>query len=236
MELLRERIRALDWARIEADLDAEGWFLTLPLLDAAECARIDALFDERARFRKTIEMGRHGYGEGSYRYFGEPLPEPVAELRQALYAPLAPLARRWSERLHRPVPYPDELDDFRALCRRAGQTAPTPLLLRYGAGGYNRLHQDRYGELAFPLQAVIGLDDPGRDYTGGEFLLVEQRARIQARGSAIALPRGAVLLFAANDRPVAGRRGDVRASLRHGVSRVHTGRRTCLGIIFHDAR
>jgi hypothetical protein len=181
-------------------------------------------------------MGRHAYGEGSYRYFADPLPPLVGELRAALYARLAALARRWSERLRRPFPYPDAHADFRALCAAAGQTHPTPLLLRYGPGGYNRLHQDRYGELAFPLQVAIGLDEPGRGYTGGEFLLLESRARTQPRATAIALPRGGALLFAANDRPIQGRRGDVRASLRHGVSRIHSGRRTCLGIIFHDAR
>jgi hypothetical protein len=233
---LAARIAALDWPALEAELDAEGWSLTPALLDAPECAALEALFDEPARFRKTIDMGRHAYGEGSYRYFAEPLPGPVAALRAALYARLVPLARRWSERLRRTDTWPDAFEDFRARCAAAGQTRPTPLLLRYSAGGYNRLHQDRYGEIAFPLQAVIGLDEPGRDYTGGEFLLVEQRARTQSRGIALPLPRGSALLFAAGDRPVPGRRGDVRASFRHGVSRVHSGRRTCLGIIFHDAR
>ena len=233
---LAARVAALDWGALSAALDAEGWSLTPPLLDTAECAALDALFDEPARFRKTIDMGRHTYGEGSYRYFAEPLPEVVAGLRAALYARLVPVARRWSERLRRSETWPATFEAFRAQCRAAGQTRPTPLLLRYAAGGYNRLHQDRYGEIAFPLQIVIGLDEPGRDYTGGEFLLVEQRARTQSRGIALPLPRGSALLFAANDRPVAGRRGDVRASFRHGVSRVHSGRRTCLGIIFHDAR
>jgi len=181
-------------------------------------------------------MGRHAYGAGRYRYFADPLPPLVEALRGALYAALAPLARNWSERLRKPGRFPDQLEAFRALCADAGQVNPTPLLLRYGPGGYNRLHQDRYGEISFPIQAAIGLDEPGVDYTGGEFLLVEQRARMQGRGSAIALPRGAVLIFAGGDRPVAGARRDVRASLRHGVSRVHTGRRTALGLIFHDAR
>jgi hypothetical protein len=181
-------------------------------------------------------MGKHAYGEGSYRYFADPLPAAVGDLRAALYARLAPIARRWSQRLRRQVDFPDDLASFLAQCAAAGQTRPTPLLLRYGPGGYNRLHQDRYGEIAFPIQAVIGLDRPGVDYTGGEFLLVEQRARMQARGSALALPRGSLLLFAGNDRPVAGTRGWVRASVRHGVSRIHTGRRTTLGLIFHDAR
>jgi hypothetical protein len=232
---LGERIDALDWPALFASLDAEGWALTPPLLERAECAALDDLFGDAARFRKTIEMGRHGYGEGSYRYFADPLPAPVDELRTALYAQLAPLARSWAERLRRPARYPDSLSAFRVQCAAAGQPHPTPLLLRYGPGGYNRLHQDRYGELAFPLQAVIGLDESGVDYTGGEFLLVEQRARMQSRGVSLPLPRGSALLFASGDRPVPGRRGETRASLRHGVSRVHSGRRTCLGIIFHDA-
>jgi len=236
MGALVERIDALDWPDLCAALDAEGWALTPPLLDRAACAAIDALFCDAARFRKTIEMGRHAYGEGSYRYFADPLPEPVGELRAALYARLVPLARRWAERLRRPARYPDSLDAFRAQCAAAGQPQPTPLLLRYGPGGYNRLHQDRYGELFFPVQAVIGLDEAGSNYTGGEFLLVEQRARMQSRGMALALPRGSALLFASGERPVPGRRGDARASLRHGVSRVHSGRRTCLGLIFHDSR
>jgi hypothetical protein len=231
-----ERIARLDWEALLTALDAEGWSRAPSLLERDECAELDALFERDAAFRKTIEMEKHAYGEGRYRYFADPLPPLVAELRAALYARLVPLARRWSERLRRPAEFPAELGAFRARCAAAGQTQPTPLLLRYGPGGYNRLHQDRYGEIAFPIQAVIGLDEPGTDYTGGEFLLVEQRARMQARGSAIALPRGALVLFGSGDRPVAGARGDVRASVRHGVSRVHSGRRTTLGLIFHDAR
>jgi hypothetical protein len=193
------------------------------------------LFDDDGRFRSTVDMGPRRYGEGTYRYLARPLPEIVETLRRELYEKLVPLANDWWRRLRRPRSFPPTLDAFLALCGAAGQTRPTPLLLRYGPGGHNRLHQDRYGEIGFPLQAAICLTRPGADHEGGEFLLVEQRARQQSRGEAIALERGQLLIFAGGDRPVPGTRGDVRAQTRHGVSRVRRGRRICLGIIFHDA-
>lgn len=216
-------------------LDEDGFALTPPLLDPAECAELAAAFDADDRYRSTVEMRRHRFGEGRYRYFDHPLPEPVDRVRRALYPPLAALANAWAERLGEPADYPAELDDFLARCHAAGQRRPTPLILRYGAGGHNTLHQDVYGDIAFPLQAVTVLDRPGVDFRGGEFVLLEQRPRAQSRAHVVGLEQGAFLLFATRVRPVLGTRGHYRSAMRHGVSTVHSGQRTTLGIIFHDA-
>jgi hypothetical protein len=226
---------ALDWAALEADLDARGFATPGRLLSPEECASVIACWDEPRRFRSRVDMARYRFGEGEYRYFAEPLPPPVAALRRLLYPPLARVANRWMEQLGASDRYPDDLDAFRRHCARRGQTKPTPLLLRYQAGGYNCLHQDLYGAIAFPLQVTVALSRPGADYTGGQFLLVEQRPRAQSRGEAIILERGAAIVFPNRHRPVAGARGTYRATVRHGVSRIRKGERLALGIIFHDA-
>jgi hypothetical protein len=216
-------------------LDEQGFALTPPLLSADECDTLAAAFDAEDRYRSTVEMRRHRFGEGRYRYFAHPLPEPVDRVRRALYPQLAELANTWAERLGEPADYPAELDEFLARCHAAGQRRPTPLILRYGAGGHNTLHQDVYGEIAFPLQAVTVLDRPGVDFRGGEFVLLEQRPRAQSRAHVVGLERGAFLVFATRHRPVLGTRGHYRSAMRHGVSTVHEGQRTTLGVIFHDA-
>lgn len=232
---LADRIAAVDGAALEGALDAHG-YATAPLLDADECRALAALYDDKARFRSRIIMQRHAFGQGEYQYLRYPLPPLVQTLREALYPRLAPIANRWHERLGEATRFPPTLDRFLATCHGAGQTLPTPLLLKYGAGDYNRLHQDLYGEHVFPLQATILLSAPGPDFTGGEFLLVEQRPRLQSKGEIVPLAQGDAVIFAVRERPVAGARGDYRAALRHGVSRVHSGHRMTLGIIFHDAR
>jgi hypothetical protein len=193
------------------------------------------LYDEPGRFRATVDMARHRFGSGQYRYFAEPFPQPVGALRQALYERLLPIARDWWARLGRPVEWPDTLDDWLARCHAAGQTRPTPILLRYRAGDWNALHRDLYGDKVFPLQVVINLNEPGVDHTGGEFLLVEQRPRAQSRGTATLIPHGHGLVFTTRDRPVAGARGWSAAPVRHGVSAIRSGRRHTLGLVFHDA-
>lgn len=230
-----ERIAALDWAAIVRDLEAHGVACAPAVLTAGECAALAGLFADEAPFRRRIDMGRHGYGSGEYRYFAYPLPDIVAALRAALYSRLAPLANRWSEALGTGVDYPDRLDGFLARCHAAGQARPTPLLLSYGPGDYNRLHQDLYGEHVFPLQATFLLSRPGPDFEGGEFVMTEQRPRMQSRAEVVPLGRGDGVIFASLWRPVAGARGVHRATLRHGVSRLRRGRRRTLGIIFHDA-
>jgi len=229
------RCAAYDWARVEQDLDGLGHARLPHLLGAEECRAVAALWDEPRRFRKHVDMGRHAYGEGEYRYFANAIPQPVRSLRTHLYPPLARIANRWRERLGVAERFPARLAGLRAVCADAGQTRPTPLLLRYGEGGYNCLHQDRYGEIAFPLQVVVQLSPPDA-YAGGDFLLVEQRPRRQSRGDAIALAQGEALVFPNAERPVAGRRGFHRAAVRHGVARVAAGERMTLGILFHDAR
>ncbi len=233
---IRARIAALDWAGIEAAIRDRGYAHTRPILRAAESRRLIGLYGDDRRFRSRVDMARHRFGEGDYAYFAEPLPAPVAAMRSALYLRLAPIANRMMEELGREVRYPPRLAAYRRLCRSAGQSKPTPLMLRYGAGGYNRLHRDLYGEQLFPLQAVAMLSRRGGDYEGGAFLLVENRPRQQALGEAIAAERGELIIFAVNERPVAGTRGFIRATMRHGVSRVRSGERYALGIIFHDAR
>jgi uncharacterized protein len=208
---------------------------TPPLLDPDECARLVALCDDAARFRRRINMARHGYGEGDYQYFASPLPSTVQELREAFYPHLAATANRWAAVLGLAERFPDRLEEFLDLCHDRGQTRPTPLLLHYRAGGYNCLHQDLYGAVAFPLQVVFMLSRLDRDYTGGELLLVEQRPRAQSRGEAVTLEQGAGLILTTRHRPVKRSRGYYRANVRHGVSRIHAGERYTLGIIFHDA-
>jgi hypothetical protein len=232
---LAERVAALDWPRIGADLDAFGAAVTGPLLKPDECAMLSALYDDESRFRSRIIMARHGFGRGEYQYFHYPLPPAVAALRETLYERLVATANGWNERLDSPVRYPDTHAAFVSRCHDAGQTRPTPLLLRYGAGDFNCLHQDLYGEHVFPLQVAILLSEPGRDFTGGEFVLTEQRPRQQSRAEVVPLAHGEGVIFAVSHRPAAGTRGDYRVTLRHGVSRVRSGRRHTLGVIFHDA-
>jgi uncharacterized protein len=225
-----------DWVAVGAALDADGWARLPGLLTARQCATLRALFDRDTRFRSTIDMRRHGYGSGHYRYFAPPLPPLVARLRTTLYVPLAAVARRWATRLGRdPHDYPRTLASFLARCHAAGQRRPTPLLLRYRAGDWNALHQDRYGAVAFPLQVLIVLSEGGHEYEGGEVVLVEQRPRAQSRATVITVAQGEGIVFTNRERPVRGTRGDYRVAMRHGVSTLTSGERTTLGIIFHDA-
>ena len=225
----------IDWTRIAADLDERGCAVLPGLLKPEECASTAALYDEDAHFRSTVVMARHGFGRGEYRYFADPLPDPVARLRRDLYPPLAGIANRWAERMGRPEIYPATHQAYRDQCHLAGQMRPTPLLLRYGPGDYNCLHQDLYGALHFPLQAAILLSRPGEEFTGGEFVLTEQRPRMQSRVEVVPLNQGDAAVFAVNHRPATGTRGDYRVTMRHGVSTIRSGRRHMLGIIFHDA-
>jgi len=224
-----------DWPRIEADLDAQGWAVLPALLSADQCSAIAALYDEDGRFRSRVVMARHNYGQGEYRYFGYPLPDRVAALRAEFYARLAPVANRWNRTLGVDVAFPDAHADFLARCHAAGQQRPTPLLLRYGPGDYNCLHQDLYGAHVFPLQIAVLLSEPGRDFEGGEFVLTEQRPRMQSRATVVPLRQGDAVVFAVNHRPAMGTRGPYRIAMRHGVSTIRAGRRHTLGIIFHDA-
>lgn len=230
-----ERMGRVHWGPVVQEVDDLGCALTSRILTRDECASISGLYDQSERFRATIDMARYRFGSGQYRYFGRPLPALVAELREALYPRLLPIARDWAEKLGRPSPWPDALEEWLARCRAAGQTRPTPILLRYRAGDWNALHRDLYGELVFPLQVVIGLDEPGVDHTGGEFLLVEQRPRAQSRGTSTVLRQGHGLVFTTRDRPVPSRRGWSAAPVRHGVSTVRSGIRHTLGLVFHDA-
>lgn len=228
-------IATLDWARIGAELDAFGCATTGPLLDAAACADLAASYDREEGFRSRIVMARHGFGRGEYKYFANPLPDPVATLRAGFWPHLAPIANRWNEAMGLAPRFPADHAGFLARCHAAGQTRPTPLLLRYGAGDYNCLHQDLYGEHVFPLQVAVLLSAPGRDFTGGEFVLTEQRPRMQSRAEVVPLAQGEGVIFAVHHRPVQGTRGTYRVTLRHGVSRIRSGRRHTLGVIFHDA-
>jgi hypothetical protein len=227
---------ALDWARITTELEAHGCATTGPLLDAASCTRLIAAYDQDDHFRSRVIMARHGFGKGEYQYFAYPLPVAVAELRAAFYPHLAAIANRWNEQLGETARYPAALDTFLARCRKSGQSKPTPLLLRYGAGDYNCLHQDLYGEHVFPLQLAILLSSPGEDFTGGEFMLTEQRPRMQSRAEVVPLLQGEGVIFPVHHRPVQGTRGIYRVNMRHGVSRLRSGHRHTLGIIFHDAK
>jgi uncharacterized protein len=229
------RVNAADWDAVTADVNDVGGALLPRLLTPSECAAVLDLYADDSRFRATIDMGRHRYGEGEYRYFGRPYPPPIDELKQALYPRLLPIARDWWTKLRRDPPWPDTLDEWLDMCHRAGQTKPTALLLKYGPGDWNALHRDLYGELVFPLQVVINLNEPGVAHTGGEFLLVEQRPRAQSRGTATTLPHGHGYVFTTRERPVRSTRGWSAAPVRHGVSVVRTGERCTLGLIFHDA-
>lgn len=217
------------------ELDEHGCALTPPLLTPEQCEEISGLYDEVARFRSTIDMARYRFGSGQYRYFDHPLPEVVAKLRSEFYPRLLPVAREWAAKLNRPAPWPDTLEEWLDDCHRAGQTKPTPILLKYQAGDWNALHRDLYGDLVFPLQIVIGLNRPGVDHEGGEFLLVEQRPRAQSRGTVTMLPQGQGLIFTTRDRPVKSARGWSASPVRHGVSTVRSGIRHTLGLVFHDA-
>ena len=218
------------------ELDAAGYAVLPALVPPDGCTELRALFDEDAAFRSTVVMERHGYGHGVYRYFGNPLPPLVANLRERLYRELAPIANAWAEALGEDVRYPADLPTFLERCREHGQTRPTPLMLRYRAGDHNALHRDLYGDVAFPLQATVLLDEPGRDFTGGEFVLVEQRPRKQSLVHVVPLRRGDAVVFPNAVRPVRGSRGFFRTVFRHGVSEVRAGERLTLGLIFHDAR
>jgi len=232
----QRRIDRYDWSAIGSELNAGGCAVLTKLLTPAECRDIAALYPHEEHFRSHIHMARHGFGKGEYRYFKYPLPALIADLRGALYAHLAPLANEWNERMHVDTRYPTAHTDYLKLCHQAGQTRPTPLLLQYAPGDFNCLHQDLYGELAFPLQATVLLSEPGRDFTGGEFVLTEQRPRMQSRVEVVPLQCGDAVVFAVHNRPVQGTKGAYRVNLRHGVSRLRSGRRHTLGIIFHDAK
>jgi uncharacterized protein len=225
-----------DWTRVSSELDSHGSAIIAQLIGASECDALAALYALERRFRSRVIMANHGFGRGEYKYFGYPLPEPIAALRSALYPRLAVIANRWNKALGAPARFPDEHAAFIERCHAAGQRKPTPLLLHYGAGDYNCLHQDLYGEHVFPLQLTILLSQPGRDFTGGEFVLSEQRPRMQSRAEVVPLDKGDAVVFPVRHRPVPGTRGGVyRVNLRHGVSRVRAGQRYTAGIIFHDA-
>jgi len=220
---------------LPASLDRDGYAVLPGILNAEQCLDLIALYDERERFRSRVIMARHGYGSGEYKYLAYPLPPVVGELRRLLYPALASVANGWDRLLGRQAGFPNTLDDYLARCHAAGQARPTPLILKYGPGDYNCLHQDLYGELIFPLQATVLLSRPGEDFAGGEFLLVEQRPRRQSKGEIVPLNQGDAVIFPVNHRPVAGTRGHYRATMRHGVSRLRSGSRFTLGLIFHDA-
>jgi len=235
MSSIRERVDAIEWSTVADGLDDLGIAATGPLLDADECSALIELYDATERFRSTIDMASHRFGRGQYRYFNRPLPAIVAELRATFWPHLLPVARDWAGRRGQPSPWPDTLDDWIAQCHAAGQSRPTPLMLRYGPGDWNALHRDLYGELVFPLQVVIGLNDPSTDYSGGEFVVVEQRPRAQSRATAVTIPHGHGLVVTTRDRPVSTLRGWANAPMRHSVSVVRSGRRHALGLVFHDA-
>jgi len=230
------RLQSVDWERIGTHLDAHGWAMLERILRPDECEAIAGLYDEGDQFRSHVVMARHGFGRGEYKYFSYPLPGIITDLRTAIYPRLAPIADRWNEAMGIDVRYPAEHRDFLERCHDAGQTRPTPLLLRYGADDYNALHQDLYGEHVFPFQVAFLLSEPGRDFTGGEFVLTEQRPRMQSRAEVVPLSQGDGVIFAVSHRPVQGTRGTYRVNLRHGVSRLRSGRRHTVGVIFHDAQ
>ncbi|MGQ4659476.1 2OG-Fe(II) oxygenase [Lysobacter sp. F6437] len=228
-------VQSLDWARVATDLDALGNAVLPGLLSTRQCDELANLYPRDTLFRSRVVMGRHGFGRGEYRYFAYPLPDLVGRLREAIYPRLAPIANRWNEAMGIDVRYPDRHAEFIDRCHRAGQQRPTPLLLQYCADDYNCLHQDLYGEHVFPLQIAILLSQPGRDFEGGEFVLTEQRPRMQSRPEVVSLQQGDAVVFAVHQRPVQGTRGTYRVNLRHGVSRIRRGHRHTLSVIFHDA-
>jgi hypothetical protein len=228
-------IEGIDWTEVARALDEQGWARLPGLLAPDACRDMRRLWDDEARFRSRVAMARHGFGQGEYRYFAYPLPERVADLRRSLYPPLAEAANGWQSALGRPERFPQSHDDYLGRCRAAGQSRPTPLLLRYGPGDYNCLHQDLYGAEAFPLQVAILLSRPGEDFAGGEFLLAEQRPRRQSRATVVPLGQGDAAVFAVSERPVRGSRGFYRTRMKHGVSTIRSGERFTLGLIFHDS-
>ncbi|MGH6981802.1 MAG: 2OG-Fe(II) oxygenase [Stellaceae bacterium] len=229
------RVGAASWEDIETELNERGCSVISNLLTPDACVALAALYDDDARFRSRVVMARHNFGRGEYKYFSYPLPEPVASLRASLYPPLAVIANRWQEALGAETRFPATHAAFLKRCHAAGQTRPTPLLLRYGAGDYNCMHQDLYGDQVFPIQATVLLSSPA-DFAGGEFVLTEQRPRMQSRAEVVPLAQGDAVLFAVSHRPVKGARGTYRVAMRHGVSRIRSGKRMTLGVIFHDAR
>ena len=231
-----QRGEKIDWSAVSSDLDTSGCSVLPSLMSSAECTDIASLYPHEKHFRSHIHMARHGFGKGEYRYFKYPLPDLIGDLRTTLYTHVAPLANAWNERMNIATRYPKIHADYLNICHKAGQTRPTPLLLQYAAGDFNCLHQDLYGELAFPLQLTVLLSSPGDDFTGGEFVLTEQRPRMQSRVEVVPLQQGDAVLFAVHNRPVQGTKGTYRVNLRHGVSRVRSGQRHTLGIIFHDAK
>jgi hypothetical protein len=231
----RERVEENDWAAIADELGEHGCAATGELLTAPEAAELVELYEQPAAFRSTVDMARHRFGAGRYRYLAYPLPPAVEDLRRALYPRLLPVARDWWSKLGRPAPWPDDFEDWLTQCHEAGQQRPTPLILRYGPGDWNALHRDLYGDLVFPLQVVVNLTEPGVDHVGGEFVLVEQRPRAQSRATVTTLPHGCGLIFTTRDRPVPSARGWSAAPVRHGVSTIRSGLRVTLGILFHDA-
>ena len=229
------RVKALDWERVSKDLDAQGCAMIEDLVTREECDALARLYPVDGLFRSRVVMERHGFGRGEYKYFSYPLPDIIAGLRTAIYPCLAPIANRWNTAMGIDICYPKQHADFIARCHEAGQVRPTPLLLQYGPGDYNCLHQDLYGDHVFPLQVTILLSELGRDFTGGELVITEQRPRMQSRPEVVPLRQGDAVVFAVNERPVQGTRGVYRVKLRHGVSRVRSGHRHTLGVIFHDA-
>ena len=232
---IEARVEACDWSRVSTDLDAQGWAMVHQLLMPGECEAIADLYESAGRFRSKVVMARHGFGQGEYKYFDYPLPDIISRFETSIYRHLAPVANRWNETMGIEARYPETHALFLERCHEAGQTRPTPLLLRYGKDDYNCLHQDLYGEHVFPLQMAMLLSEPGEDFTGGEFVLTEQRPRMQSRPAVVPLRRGDAVMFAAHHRPVRGTRGSYRVVLRHGVSTLRSGHRHTLGIIFHDA-
>ena len=230
-----KRIDNVDWAKVAADVNESGWAMLPGILSASEAAATAAIYSRPSAFRSTIVMARHGFGRGEYKYFSYPLPPLVAELRAAIYLRLSSIANHWNELMGIKVPFPAGHDEFLRRCHAAGQTRPTPLLLQYGEGDYNALHQDLYGEHVFPLQVAFLLSEPGTEFTGGEFVLTEQRPRMQTRAEVVPLRKGDAVVFAVHHRPQKGSKGYYRVNMRHGVSRIRSGRRHTLGVIFHDA-
>lgn len=231
-----KKLEQVDWSRFAEDLSARGSAVIERILSPEDCDALAALYPDDTRFRSRVIMSRHGFGKGEYKYFSYPLPDIIADLRTALYPRLAPVANDWNARMGIATRYPAKHKDFLALCHKAGQKRPTPLLLRYEEGDFNCLHQDLYGEFAFPLQATILLSEPERDFTGGEFVITEQRPRMQSRAEVVPLAQGDMVIFAVHRRPVQGTRGTYRVNLRHGVSRLRSGWRHTVGLIFHDAK
>ena len=230
------RVEAIDWEGVEGELDAQDCAVLKGLISAEECTALAALYPDDRHFRSRIVMSRHGFGRGEYKYLSYPLPDLIAALRPALYAGLQRIANRWNEAMGIDIRYPERHEAFLKRCHDAGQSRPTPLLLRYESGDYNCLHQDLYGEHVFPLQVAILLSEPGRDFSGGEFVLTEQRPRMQSRAEVVPLRQGDAVAFAVHHRPVQGTRGVYRVNLRHGVSRLRSGYRYTAGVIFHDAK